>query len=173
MTEVREEYRMREPCPDCGHTRGYLAPKGGQDVVRCVTCDRQVYNAPKRETGKPQRRVSTRDPLPPGRRAAILLRATARCELCLHSSGVLHVGHLLSVKDAVAAGMTEAEINHPENLAAMCEVCNLGIGRLSINPRLYVALLRRRMMAEQDAAAQENEHEMEAGGYGWQYEEGD
>lgn len=75
----------------------------------------------------------------------VIERSSGRCELC-GAAGVLHVAHLLSVEDGIAAGLTDSEINCDENLCALCEECNLGLGALSVSPRLYIALLRRRAM---------------------------
>lgn len=69
----------------------------------------------------------------------MLLRANRTCELC-GASGLLHVGHLLSVKHAIAAGLNDDEINGDENLAAMCEECNLGLAEEPVPLRLAVAL---------------------------------
>lgn len=53
----------------------------------------------------------------------------------------MHVGHLVSVKDGTARGMTDAEINDDENLAAMCDECNLGVGSETVPLRLAIAMV--------------------------------
>ena len=137
-------YKLRAPCRYCGGTTGYLVPKGGQNCVYCG-CGRLAYNAPKVETGEATRSItSVHEALRPKQKARILERATARCELC-GNAGIVHVSHLLSVKDGMALGLTEAELNSDENLACLCECCNLGMGDLSFSPRLYIALLQRRL----------------------------
>lgn len=48
-----ETHTMREHCPQCGSLQGVIVPRGMQDTVRCAECDTWVYNAPRKETGKP------------------------------------------------------------------------------------------------------------------------
>ena len=80
----------------------------------------------------------------PKKRARILIRASGRCELC-GSRTNLHVGHILSVNSGLALGLTESDLNDDENLCAMCEECNLGIGDETVPLRLAVGILRARM----------------------------
>lgn len=137
---------LREACRFCGAWEGVIVVVNGQNVVRCESCSRFQYNAPKTETGeKPRTIESAHAGIKPSVRMRILERATGRCELC-GSDKNLHVGHLVSVQDGMDLGLSDRELNSDANLAAMCEACNLGLGSLSITPRLYVALLRRRML---------------------------
>ena len=137
----REPYRMRKPCVSCGSEFGRIRETGAQDCVYCL-CGRFQYNAPRVETGKAVRTVTTvHNGIKPKQRARILVeRAGCRCELCGSTKGELHVGHLLSVEVGLKQGLTEDELNDDENLAAMCAECNLGIGRNPIPLRLAVAL---------------------------------
>jgi len=143
-------FTMRAPCAGCGGTAGSVKETGSQDVVRCAKCDRFQYNAPRVETGKPIRSVrSSRDiDISPGLRAEILVvRANGRCEICGVSAGggvELHVGHLLSVDAGRAHGMSDADLNCPENIAAMCAGCNLGLGNQPVPLRLMVGLVMAR-----------------------------
>lgn len=140
------QYYMRTPCPGCGSSFGILEQKSGQNTIHCANCGRHCYNAPKTETGEKPRSVSTvHASIRPKDRVEIIERATGRCELCGTSDAILHVGHILSVDDGLGIGFTELELNDPANLAAMCEECNLGLGKLSISPRLYIALLKKRL----------------------------
>ena len=138
-------FDLRKPC-SCGSTGGRSVERNGQDVVYCVLCDAYQYCRPKHESGRAPRTVSgTHDGIRPKLRARILERATGRCELCGGGPpSVINVGHLLSVKDGHAAGMPDEEINDPENLAALCEECNLGLGEESVSLRLAlrIAMLR-------------------------------
>ena len=146
MSKENGVFTLRAPCAHCGNLEGLITEVSGQAVVRCSECSRFQYNAPKTETGvKPRTVAGTHDGISPSKRSRILERATGRCELC-GSSQNLHVGHLLSVLDGQAAGFSDYEINSDDNLAALCESCNLGMGSLAIHPRLYVALLRRRLL---------------------------
>lgn len=145
MNQERVPYTMRSPCAFCGNTIGHIEYRGGQACVFCQECKRLVYNAPKTELGERPRTVATvHNGIKPKKRMRILERATGRCELC-GAQTILHVSHILSVSDGLNQGLTETEINHDENLAALCEECNLGLGGLSYSPRLYIALLRRRV----------------------------
>lgn len=136
---------MREACRFCGNQFGVITNTNGQAVCHCSDCGKWLYNVPKAELGTIQRTVTTiHNGIKPKQRARILERATGRCELC-GSKDHLHVGHLLSVNDGLEMGLTEHEINDDENLSAMCEECNLGLGSITISPRIYVAILRRRL----------------------------
>lgn len=139
---------MREPCRVCGGLEGSILEKTGQDTVRCVACDAWVYNAPRVETGRKQRSVTTvHAAIKPKQRMRILDRASSRCEVC-GSRGNLHVGHVGHIVSVVAGlnyGMTEVELNDDENLMAMCEECNLGQGAEPMSLRLAMVVLRARI----------------------------
>lgn len=142
-------FEMREPCRECGGPFGRVEERNGQACVYCVTpgCGRWVYNAPRTETGEKRRSVSTvHAAIKPKTRAHVLLRANSRCELCGVGidDTVMHVGHLISVEDGLKEGLTDQHLNHQENLAAMCQECNLGIGKDSTPLRtlLRVTALR-------------------------------
>lgn len=139
------EIRMREPCKRCFNTDGIVTQKSGQDVVRCKKCETHCYNAPRTETGREKRSVSTvHEAIKPRSRAAVLERATGRCELCgarPTAERGLHVGHLISVDHGLEHGLTDAEINSEENLCALCAECNLGMGKRSLPLRLAVAMV--------------------------------
>ena len=144
MEYCGEIYTMRKPCISCGSGVGRIETRNGQDCVYCV-CGRHQYNAPKIETGrKPRTVTAVHDLISASQRARIITRATGRCELCGAREN-LHVGHLLSVDAGINAGMTEAQINDDENLAAMCDACNLGIGKHTVPLRLAVSMLLARM----------------------------
>lgn len=140
-------YTMRKPCAHCTGLAGRVKETGAQDCVYCLGCNRFQYNAPRAETGKPVRSVrSSRDvDISPSLRAEILFeRAGGRCEIC-HNIGVeLHVGHLLSVDAGRAQGMSDADLNSPDNLAAMCSACNLGLGNQPVSLRLMMGLIMAR-----------------------------
>jgi 5-methylcytosine-specific restriction endonuclease McrA len=142
-------YRMREPCRWCGELEaGLISLVNGQNVVRCGSCGKAVYNAPRTETVEAQRSVSTvHEAIKPKLRSRVLIRAGRRCELCgkpVEATQGLHVDHLLSVDDGLAQGLTEAQLNHIENLAAFCEECNLGKGRTTLPLWLVVAIIKAR-----------------------------
>lgn len=142
-------HQMRAPCKFCGFAEGRIETKNGQDCVYCASCGRHNYNAPKTETGRAVRTVSTvHEAITTGKRARILLRSNGRCEICgrkPNGEDGLHVGHLLSVKRGMEAGLSDTEINGEENLAAMCGECNLGIGDLPIPLRLAISIVKARV----------------------------
>lgn len=144
-----ETIEMRAPCAHCGHTKGIVTERNGQDVVRCIACGTHCYNRPKTESGKPQRSVRTRPDIDPSTKARILERDNYTCVMCHRADLPLHIGHLLSVADGKTLGATEAELYDDENLAAMCEECNLGLGWRSVSLRLVYRILLARIRGAQ------------------------
>jgi len=57
----------------------------------------------------------------------------------------LTVGHLVSVKVGHSYGLTDDEINSQENLCAMCEECNSGLGATPVPLRLAISMIRSRI----------------------------
>jgi 5-methylcytosine-specific restriction endonuclease McrA len=144
----KDPFRMRSQCM-CGSVEGYIRETGAQDVVRCMACDKFQYNAPRVETGKAVRTVSTvHAAISTKKRAEILCRGGFRCEACGRSptkpSVELHVGHVVSVKRGIEMGLSDAEINSDENLMALCAECNLGIQAETIPVRLLVTVIMAR-----------------------------
>jgi 5-methylcytosine-specific restriction endonuclease McrA len=73
-------------------------------------------------------------------------RDHGRCVLC-GTPDDLTIGHLLSVADALRVGATTAELGDDANLAAMCQACNLGLGRRSVS-LLTATILHHLLQAE-------------------------
>ena len=142
--DTTNPYRMRAPCPQCLCGYGRLETRNGQDCVFCEACGQFCYNAPKVETGKAIRNVtSIHAVLSARQRARILLRAGKLCELCgsaLSTGG--QVDHILPVKIGLENGLTEVELNSDYNLMALCDACNLGKGTLVPSPQVYTRILR-------------------------------
>lgn len=146
MTIDRDDFEMRAPCPGCGHTRGHIVEKNGQDTVRCLSCDRYCYCAPRTETGRAQRTVTTvHNGIKPKLRTKILERDGYRCVLCKAVDVPLHTGHVVSVAAGLAAGLTASLLNNEENLIAQCEECNAGQGDSPIPLSIAIAILRARL----------------------------
>jgi hypothetical protein len=126
---------------------GIVEEKGGQDTVRCADCSRFLYNAPRTETGRAARTIATIPDVSPSVRAFVIERAGARCEACGWPAALrpLEIGHFLSKKDGIEQGLTDAEINHPDNLLAQCKECNSGWSSRTLPPKLMVAILRARI----------------------------
>lgn len=147
-----ENYQMRSACDHCESTTGRIVEKNGQDLVIC-TCGKYQYCAPRTETGRKARSLSTtHKAIKPKQRSRIIDRANGRCERCGVPCNTtrtgLHVGHVVSVKDGHAAGLSDAEINSDENLLAECGECNLGHGSEPIPLRIYIALISARNSRE-------------------------
>ena len=141
---ARKVITMRAECR-CGHRVGWIETKSGQNVVRCMACEQYQYCAPKAETGEEPRTVR-REPIPPGLRWEVAERARGHCEICgTADSPAFHVGHLLSYADGTAAGFTDKELLHLDNLVWLCEECNLGNLRGSVHPVFWLAIVRKRM----------------------------
>lgn len=139
---------MRAPCPRCGGDGGILATVNGQDTVRCAECKRFCYNAPRTETGREARSLRTRTDIRPSQRTRILVRDNSTCVLCHRSDVDLEAGHLISVHDGHKLGMSDADLNSDDNLAAMCAVCNSGLSSESLPPRLLAAALWARQLRD-------------------------
>lgn len=140
------EHELRTPCKGCGGTAGVIEPRNGQDCVFCVWCSTYQYNAPRTETGREVRKL-TRGPLKTKLKTAVWIRAGRRCELCgtpVEATNGLAIDHMLSVEDGKALGLSEAQLNNIENLAAMCEECNSGKGRTTLPLWLVVNILKAR-----------------------------
>lgn len=140
-------YAMRASCRRCGSTHGHIESRGNQDCVFC-DCGLFQYNAPRVETGRAVRSVTTvHNGIGPKQRARVLMRDGNACAICHASDKPLHVGHLLSVEVGLECGLTEVELNDDENLAAMCDECNLGLSDRPVPLRLAVAILKANIRA--------------------------
>ena len=150
-------FKMRHPCKyeECLHPYGHIVEQGTQDCVYCDACGKYQYNAPRTDTGKKVRSIkATHDLLSLKTRNRIFERAGLRCEMCgasVANGASLHVGHLLSVADGHSAGLTDQQINNQDNLAALCDACNLGQGARSVPLWLAVAMIRARDAGDKPA----------------------
>lgn len=137
-------------CPKCGSDHGDITTTNSQDVVRCRDCGKYLYNAPKTETGRAVRSVSTTHAaIKPKQRARIIERANRRCEVC-GNFGNMHVGHIVSVAYGHRNGLSDAVLNSDENLICQCEECNLGASSRTIPLRMYVAILVARLEVQSE-----------------------
>lgn len=149
-----EAMTMRAPCKFCQGTEGRIETRNGQDCMFCLSCGRHCYNAPKTETGRKPRTVSTtHEGISASRRWRIIERASARCEICGKREGILHVGHVISVKTGQSLGMSDAQINDDENLICACDECNLGMSDVPIPVRVLVGVVLARIANRQSKEA--------------------
>ena len=139
-------YHSQRPCPKCGSYDGQISDRKGQNVVRCRHCKTHIYNAPKTETGQKPRTIGTiRRGIKPGQQVRILERDGC-CVLC-GSRERLTIGHGLSIKDAETLGEVGPYLDSDENLFAMCEACNAGLGGRSVLPKTYHLVVLRLIQA--------------------------
>lgn len=132
-------------CPACGCSAGVVQFKSGQDVVRCEGCRVYLLCIPKTLSGRKERSLSTtHKAIKPKQRWRIIQRASGRCETCGSRSPVMHVGHVVSVADGHASGLSDSIINSDENLICQCAECNAGLGKSTIPLRMYIAILSAR-----------------------------
>ena len=61
---------------------------------------------------------------------------------------MLQVGHLVSVDEGHAIGVTDDELNADENLYCVCEECNVGRSSRSVKPTMYLRLMLARRSKE-------------------------
>lgn len=118
---------LRSPC-QCDGTIGVVRQVGNQDTVRCVDCDRFQYNAPRSETGRKQRSLSTREGITPSQRAAVLKAFGHACVYCGKRPPEvrLELDHMIPRDVAERHGMLDALIDSTHNLAPACPECNSG-----------------------------------------------
>lgn len=131
---------MRAPCQRCGGSMGRLETHGGQDCVYCLNCGKHCYNAPRTETGRAVRSLRTRPRIPPSQRSRILALDAYACVLCHTTARELDIGHLVSVKEGTERGVPEASLYDDINLAAMCALCNSGLGKKSVDSAMILAI---------------------------------
>jgi hypothetical protein len=140
---------LATPCQRCGHTAGvlHLRQPNGQRPLCCAGCGTWIKWVGKGETGEAKRSVSSQihAKLRPSDRAAILERDAYHCLFCGRRPPevILHVAHVVSVQVGSDLGLTEDQINHPDNLITGCEECNLGQRASSPPPYIIASLLAR------------------------------
>ena len=141
-------YRMRKPCTQCGCVDGYISERNGQACVFCDGCGRYQYNAPKHERGLAPKPLRV-DGVSLSARYRVMEAASFRCELCGASGDTetLHIGHLVSVKEASTHGIPSEWVDDEDNLACLCDRCNLGMGKNSMPLHTLLVFLMRRAMA--------------------------
>ena len=127
-------------CPNCKFDAN--APQPDRKVW-CSKCG-FFYWASKRDVGERERTLkTTHDAITPACRKSVLLRASGRCELC-GKREALQVGHLVSVERGHQYGLTDDEINHAENLCAMCAECNSNMRSEVVPLRVALVMIRDR-----------------------------
>ncbi len=135
--------QARPCCPRCGGRTATITERGAQDVVRCATDDAYLYCAPRRETGKPTRKVNGRSVVPPKVRWRVLERFGHSCIGCGATGVELHVDHIIPLDAAERFEFVDRELLDGEvNLGALCEACNLGKSASAPSIRLMYRCLQ-------------------------------
>lgn len=141
MTGLLGNFVMRRPCLGCASLKGEIRPTNGQKCVFCADCGRFCYNAPLLEIGESPRSVRSRPDIKPSQKARIFDRDGTACVICHRDDVPLHVGHLLSVDDGKKFDVPDDEIWNDENMAVVCEECNLGFSKFTYGLRLIARIL--------------------------------
>jgi hypothetical protein len=142
MLSKRLEYQLREP--HCGQMRGFQDRANPQKIL-CWECGSYCFFAKKVEIGEKPLTVSTArsSGFKPAFRFRVIERQHGRCWLC-GADGPFHMSHLLSIDDGIKVGASPLELVDEANIVALCEECNLGMGRVSATISTYT----HRLMAE-------------------------
>lgn len=135
-------------CGQPAGAEGVLDQVGPHLRLSCAVCGARNPNnstsISKREVDEDVRSVSSRPDIKPSQRARILQRAGAACELCHRTDRPLHIGHFLSLKEGREVGASDIELYDDENLLALCDECNLGLGEETPPARMLLLILRAR-----------------------------
>jgi 5-methylcytosine-specific restriction endonuclease McrA len=140
----------------CRHCRGRnvtVTSTSGQDVVRCIDCDRFSHNAPRTETGRRQRSLSTREGITPSQRARILAVHSNACIYCGKRPPEvrLELEHMIPRELAEQHGLLDDLIDSIHNLAPACPECNSGRRHAQFNANTVALMLRALHLAAQVA----------------------
>jgi ribosomal protein S14 len=148
MIEPGQIFQMREKCKKCGNPDGFYELQNGQRVVRCKSCNKACYNAPKNEIGLSSDPITSRKNLKDTQKVRIFERDGFRCMICGKAPAtepdiILHVSHIISVKQADLLekkyNVSAADyVNKDINLFTCCSECNLGQGSASMIPSVAV-----------------------------------
>lgn len=133
------------PCSKCGCKWVKIVEKSGHQTAWCDFCQSFVMNVPKSWLGLKTRSLkTTHEAITGATRKQVLMRSGGRCELCGRRGEQLQIGHLVSVEAGHRHGLTDAEINHPENLCGLCAECNSNIRSDVVPLRIAIVMIRDR-----------------------------
>jgi ribosomal protein S27E len=156
MIQPGQIFQMREKCKKCGNSDGFYELQNGQRVVRCQSCNKACYNAPKGELGLTDKPESYRKNFSDGMKTEILGRDGYKCVCCGRSPAVdgvtLHLAHIISVHQAELLDKKygtnmRSFLNKAINLFSCCSECNADQGKFSLVPTAAVfvsALIHKR-----------------------------
>ena len=134
-----------KPCSKCGCEWVKIVEKSGHQTAWCESCQSFVMNVPKSWLGLKARSLkTTHEAITGATRKEVLMRSGGRCELCGRRGEQLQIGHLVSVEAGHRHGLTDAEINHPENLCGLCAECNSNIRSDVVPLRIAIVMIRDR-----------------------------
>lgn len=147
LADDPDAFPLPEPCKRCGEPElGRLEHGDIHIKLVCGKCGTYQKFLRKDEAGVGTRSLTRRgECVKPKQRQRIFARDGYRCLLCGQAPPlvILTAGHILSHKDGELLGLPEVQIDSDANLMTMCEPCNSGLGRQSLEHWLAVALLNR------------------------------
>ncbi|ORA43412.1 hypothetical protein BST21_21890 [Mycolicibacterium celeriflavum] len=71
-----------------------------------------------------------------------MVRDKRACFVCGRKNVHLDIGHIISIREGRAHGLSETELFADDNLVAMCPECNAGQGSATLPLPFLVAVLR-------------------------------
>lgn len=148
-TEV-QPFTMSMPCkfPACGGNRdGFIRKSGPNNTARCSRCFQFQYCPSKAETGEAVRSINSREDLSEDTRERILKLDNYRCLMCGRAAAdgvILHVAHIVSVKECQRLEIDPEQYNSDGNLFACCEEDNLKQSWRSLDQRFWMTVMLRR-----------------------------
>src|SRR3954453_11738916 len=91
--------------------------------------------------GVTRRSLQSPPQIPPSQRQRILVRDKRTCFVCGRSDRPTDVSHIISLRDGRTYRLSEAQLFHDENLAAICAECNSGQGSERFPLPFFMAVL--------------------------------
>lgn len=131
-------------CKKCDSELMWTETVGCNITMRCMVCSTFNGNLSKEDAGiKERTNTSVRHSIPERTKNLVRTRAGCKCELCgkLAADSPLHISHLVSIYDGLRFGIPTSTLNSDENLAMMCEECNVDMGNETVPLRLAVTIL--------------------------------
>ncbi len=138
------------PCKKCGADvgdPGLLTTRGGQDICECARCGQYNKAVPKTETGRAVRTLRSNLTIPPSQRHRVMQSYGNRCVACGRgpADGIrLEIDHVIPVLVGRAQGLTDAQLNHDDNLVPLCAEDNNGKNYEPMRLGFAIALFRAR-----------------------------
>lgn len=142
-------------CRKCGGGNTTVSERGGQDVVTCRDGCGYSHCAPRAETGRKQRSLSTREGITPGQRARILAAFGNACIYCgkRPPDVRLELDHMIPRDVAERHGLLDDLIDSEHNLAPACAECNSGRRVVPFGAQTVALIYRCLVLKAREASA--------------------